>query len=78
MQLVVFKIALEIKKKEQVNLKARIQWWKLKHEECCAEFREELIDDWESADEETAKVFGLSSGQRKEDKETGGGGNIGK
>lgn len=38
---------------------------KLKHEDCCAEFRKELIDDWEGADEETAKVFGLSSGQRK-------------
>lgn len=51
---------------------------KLKLEGCCAEFREELIDDWESTDEETAKVFGLTSGQRKEDEETGGGGNIGK
>lgn len=56
MQLVVCKIALEIKREEQVNLKARIQWWKLKHEECCAEFREELIDDWESAEKSTRRL----------------------
>lgn len=56
MQLVVCKIALEIKREEQVNLKARIQWWKLKHKECCAEFREELIDDWESAEKSTRRL----------------------
>ncbi|KAK3512195.1 hypothetical protein QTP70_034966, partial [Hemibagrus guttatus] len=60
------------------------KWWKLKKEECCEEFRQKLRqalggqvvlpDDWETTAEvirETGrKVLGVSSGRRKEDKET--------
>ena len=60
------------------------QWWKLKKEDCCEEFREEirralggkeeLPDDWTTTAKvvrDTArKVLGVSSKQRKEDKET--------
>ncbi|KAK3534319.1 hypothetical protein QTP86_014230, partial [Hemibagrus guttatus] len=62
----------------------KTKWWKLKKEECCEEFRQELRqalggqvvlpDDWETTAEvvrETGrKVLGVSSGRRKEDKET--------
>ncbi|KAK3509147.1 hypothetical protein QTP70_020260, partial [Hemibagrus guttatus] len=60
------------------------KWWKLKKEEWCEEFRQKLRqalggqvvlpDDWETTAEvirETGrKVLGVSSGRRKEDKET--------
>ncbi|KAJ8375265.1 hypothetical protein SKAU_G00058450 [Synaphobranchus kaupii] len=66
------------------KVEPRIKWWKLKKEECCIEFREgvrqalggreELPGGWVATAEvvrETArKVLGVSSGQRKEDKET--------
>ncbi|KAK3521730.1 hypothetical protein QTP70_015848, partial [Hemibagrus guttatus] len=62
----------------------KTKWWKLKKEECCEEFRRKLRqalggqvvlpDDWETTAEvirETGrKVLGVSSGRRKEDKET--------
>ncbi|KAK3554919.1 hypothetical protein QTP86_000947 [Hemibagrus guttatus] len=62
----------------------KTKWWKLKKEECCEEFRQKLRqalggqvvlpDDWETTAEvirETGrKVLGVSSGRRKEDKET--------
>ncbi len=61
----------------------RLKWWKLKEEHCCVNFREgvrqalsggeELPNDWVTTAEvvrETArKVLGMTSGQRKEDKE---------
>ncbi|KAK3545113.1 hypothetical protein QTP70_000833 [Hemibagrus guttatus] len=70
----------EVKDRDVVDTK----WWKLKKEECCEEFRQKLRqalggqvvlpDDWETTAEvirETGrKVLGVSSGRRKEDKET--------
>ncbi|KAK3516312.1 hypothetical protein QTP70_009432 [Hemibagrus guttatus] len=70
------------KKKSEIEKKTK--WWKLKKEECCEEFRKKLRqalggqvvlpDDWETTAEvirETGrKVLGVSSGRRKEDKET--------
>ncbi|KAK3507199.1 hypothetical protein QTP70_010213 [Hemibagrus guttatus] len=70
----------EVSDREE-NLSAQ---WKLKKEECCEEFRQKLRqalggqvvlpDDWETTAEvirETGrKVLGVSSGRRKEDKET--------
>lgn len=67
-----------------MKAEARIKGWKLKMEECCTKFRkelrmvlgsnEELQNDWEGTAivlRETAKnLFDVSSGQRKEDKET--------
>ncbi|KAK3559018.1 hypothetical protein QTP86_000025 [Hemibagrus guttatus] len=66
------------------EVKDSTKWWKLKKEECCEEFRQKLRqalggqvvlpDDWETTAEvirETGrKVLGVSSGRRKEDKET--------
>ncbi|KAK3572338.1 hypothetical protein QTP86_031122 [Hemibagrus guttatus] len=66
------------------KIEKKTKWWKLKKEECCEEFREKLRqalggqvvlpDDWETTAEvirETGrKVLGVSSGRRKEDKET--------
>ncbi|MCJ8729266.1 hypothetical protein PDJAM_G00104150 [Pangasius djambal] len=60
------------------------RWWKLKKEECCEDFRQKLRqalsgqvvlpDDWETTAEVIRvtgrKVLGVSSGRRKEDKET--------
>ncbi|KAK3555035.1 hypothetical protein QTP86_005695 [Hemibagrus guttatus] len=72
------------KKRSKIELEKKTKWWKLKKEECCEEFRQKLRqalggqvvlpDDWETTAEvirETGrKVLGVSSGRRKEDKET--------
>ncbi|KAK3508896.1 hypothetical protein QTP70_013717 [Hemibagrus guttatus] len=69
---------------EEVKDREKTKWWKLKKEDCCEEFRQKLRqalsgqvvlpDDWETTAEvimETGrKVLGVSSGRRKEDKET--------
>ncbi|KAK3530550.1 hypothetical protein QTP86_027914 [Hemibagrus guttatus] len=73
-----------IQKKKRSEIEKKTKWWKLKKEECCEEFRQKLRqalggqvvlpDDWESTVEvirETGrKVLVVSSGIRKEDKET--------
>ncbi|KAK3534886.1 hypothetical protein QTP70_000908, partial [Hemibagrus guttatus] len=72
------------KKRSKIEIEKKTKWWKLKKEECCEEFRQKLRqalggqvvlpDDWETTAEvirETGrKVLGVSSGRRKEDKET--------
>ncbi|KAK3509068.1 hypothetical protein QTP70_020206 [Hemibagrus guttatus] len=72
------------KKGSKIEIEKKTKWWKLKKEECCEEFRQKLRqalggqvvlpDDWETTAEvirETGrKVLGVSSGRRKEDKET--------
>ncbi|KAK3553518.1 hypothetical protein QTP70_004198 [Hemibagrus guttatus] len=72
------------KKRSMIKIEKKTKWWKLKKEECCEEFRQKLRqtlggqvvlpDDWETTAEvirETGrKVLGVSSGRRKEDKET--------
>ncbi|KAK3517403.1 hypothetical protein QTP70_008931 [Hemibagrus guttatus] len=71
-------------KRSKIEIEKKTKWWKLKKEECCEEFRQKLRqalggqvvlpDDWETTAEvirETGrKVLGVSSGKRKEDKET--------
>ncbi|KAK3558682.1 hypothetical protein QTP86_023229 [Hemibagrus guttatus] len=71
-------------KRSEIEIEKKTKWWKLKKEECCEEFRQKLRqalggqvvlpDDWETTAEvirETGrKVLGVSSGRRKEDKET--------
>ncbi|KAK3569463.1 hypothetical protein QTP86_031436 [Hemibagrus guttatus] len=71
-------------KRSKIEIGKKTKWWKLKKEECCEEFRQKLRqalggqvvlpDDWEATAEgirETGrKVLGVSSGRRKEDKET--------
>ncbi|KAK3541600.1 hypothetical protein QTP86_033087, partial [Hemibagrus guttatus] len=73
------------KKRSEIEIEKKTKWGKLKKEECCEEFRQKLRqalggqvvlpDDWETtADvirETGRKVLGVSSGRRKEDKETG-------
>ncbi|KAK3548137.1 hypothetical protein QTP70_004872 [Hemibagrus guttatus] len=70
-------------KRSKIEIEKKTKWWKLK-KECCEEFRQKLRqalgdqvvlpDDWETTAEvirETGrKVLGVSSGRRKEDKET--------
>lgn len=56
--MVVCKMSLDIKKRKQLKAEIITEWWRLRKEECCAEFREELrpalgnseesSDDWES------------------------------
>ncbi|KAK3574870.1 hypothetical protein QTP86_018337 [Hemibagrus guttatus] len=72
------------KKRSKIEIEKKTKWWKLKKEECCEEFRQKLRqvlggqvvlpDDWETTAEvirQTGrKVLGVSSGRRKEDKET--------
>ncbi|KAK3556228.1 hypothetical protein QTP70_006930 [Hemibagrus guttatus] len=83
-RMVVCRMTLMVCKKKRSKIEKKTKWWKLKNEECCEEFREKLRqalggqvalpDDWETTAEvirETGrKVLGVSSGRRKEDKET--------
>ena len=83
-RLLVCRMTLETRKRRMTKAEPRIKWWKLKKEDCCEEFREEirralggkeeLPDDWTTTANvvrDTArKVLGVSSKQRKEDKET--------
>ncbi|KAK3530967.1 hypothetical protein QTP70_007276 [Hemibagrus guttatus] len=71
-------------KRSKIEIEKETKWGKLKKEERCEEFRQKLRqalggqvvlpDDWETTAEvirETGrKVLGVSSGRRKEDKET--------
>ncbi|KAK3539551.1 hypothetical protein QTP70_010289 [Hemibagrus guttatus] len=72
------------KKRSKIKIEKKTKWWKLKKEECCEEFKQKLRqalggqvvlpDDWETTAEVIRvtgrKVLGVSSGRRKEDKET--------
>ncbi|KAK3516038.1 hypothetical protein QTP70_002514 [Hemibagrus guttatus] len=83
-RMVVCRMTLMVCKKKRSEIEEKTKWWKLKKEECCEEFRQKLSqplggqvvlpDDWETTAEvirETGrKVLGVSSGRRKEDKET--------
>ena len=85
-RMVVCKMTVEAKRKKAKGgkIERKIKWWKLKREECGAEFREEvrqalggreeLPAGWAATADvmrETAKkVFGMSAGKRKKDKET--------
>ncbi|KAK3552109.1 hypothetical protein QTP86_000648 [Hemibagrus guttatus] len=83
-RMVVCRMTLMVCKKKRSETEKKTKWWKLKKEECCEEFRQKLRqalggqvvlpDDWETTAEvirETGrKVLGVSSGRRKEDKET--------
>ncbi|KAK3564262.1 hypothetical protein QTP86_011982 [Hemibagrus guttatus] len=82
--MVVCRMTLMVCKKKWSEIQKKTKWWKLKKEECCEEFRKTLSqalggqvvlpDDWETTAEvirETGrKVLGVSSGRRKENKET--------
>ena len=82
--LLVCRMTLETRKRRITKAEPSIKWWKLKKEDCCEEFREEirqdlggeeeLPDDWTTmtnlARDTAIKVLGVSSKQRKEDKET--------
>ncbi|KAK3507820.1 hypothetical protein QTP70_000887 [Hemibagrus guttatus] len=71
-------------KRSKIEIEKKTKWWKLKKEESCEEFRQKLRqalggqvvlpDDWETTAEVIRKtgrkVLGVSSGRRKEDKET--------
>ncbi|KAK3549961.1 hypothetical protein QTP86_016841, partial [Hemibagrus guttatus] len=83
-RMVVCRMTLMVCKTKTSKIEKKTKWWKLKKEECCEEFRRKLRqalggqvvlpDDWETTAEvirETGrKVLGVSSGRRKEDKET--------
>ncbi|KAK3566491.1 hypothetical protein QTP86_034063 [Hemibagrus guttatus] len=72
------------KKRSKIKIEKKTKWWKLKKEECCEEFKQKLRqalggqvvlpDNWETTAEVIRvtgrKVLGVSSGRRKEDKET--------
>ncbi|KAK4294257.1 hypothetical protein Pmani_033112 [Petrolisthes manimaculis] len=76
-------MSLEIKKRKAVRAEPRIRWWKLNEDEYSRKFREEVSqvlgdkieeDRWETISEvvrqKAKKVLGVTSGRRKEDKET--------
>ena len=79
-----FLYSLGPKKRKIAKTEPMFKWWKLKKQDCCEEFREEirrtlggreeLPDDWTTkanvVRDTARKVLGVSSKQRKEDKET--------
>ena len=81
---VVCRMRLVVKEKKSVRLEPKIKWWRLKEKDCQIKFRDEVtqalggveegINDWTSMArvlKETArKALGVTSGQRKPDKET--------
>ncbi|KAK3573023.1 hypothetical protein QTP86_012246 [Hemibagrus guttatus] len=81
---VCFRMTLMVCKKKRSKIEKKTKWWKLKKEECCEEFRQKsrqalggqvvLPDFWETTADVIRltgrKVLGVSSGRRKEDKET--------
>ncbi|KAG2457342.1 CFDP2 protein, partial [Polypterus senegalus] len=83
-RMVVCRMALEIKKRKRVRAEPRINWWKLKKEDCKVEFREEvrealggseeLPDSWETTADvvrvTARRVLGVTFRMRKEEKET--------
>ncbi|KAK3532252.1 hypothetical protein QTP86_011841 [Hemibagrus guttatus] len=83
-RMVVCRMTLMVCKTKRSEIEKKTKWWKLKKEECCEEFRQKLRqalggqvvlpDDWETTAkvirETGRKVLGVSSGRRKEDKET--------
>ena len=83
-RLLVCRMTLETRKRRITKAEPGIKWWKLKNEDCCEKFgeeirralggKEELPDDWTTTANivrDTArKVLGVSSKHRKEDKET--------
>ncbi|KAK3541074.1 hypothetical protein QTP86_012309 [Hemibagrus guttatus] len=83
-RMVVCRMTLIVCKTKRSKIEKKTKWWKLKKEECCEEFRQKLRqalggqvvlpDDWETTVEVIReigiKVLGVSSGRRKEDKET--------
>ncbi|KAI5625660.1 hypothetical protein C0J50_14874 [Silurus asotus] len=84
--MVVCRMVLVVKKKKRrrARTERRIRWWKLKEEVCSVRFREEVrqglgggeevLDDLETTagvmKVAARKVLGVTSGNRKEDKET--------
>ncbi|KAI5104700.1 phosphatase and actin regulator 3 isoform X2 [Silurus meridionalis] len=83
-RMVVCRMVLGVKKKRRrERTERRIRWWNLKEEECSVRFREEVrqglgggdevLGDWETTAgvmrEAARKVLGVTSGNRKEDKE---------
>ncbi|KAF7702306.1 hypothetical protein C0J45_23141 [Silurus meridionalis] len=83
-RMVVCRMVLDSKKKRRrVRTERRIRWWKLKEEKCSVRFREEVrqglgggkevLDDWVTTGGvmrvAAKKVLGVTSGNRKEDKE---------
>ncbi|KAF7688155.1 hypothetical protein C0J45_21398 [Silurus meridionalis] len=83
-RMVVCRIVLEVKKKRRrVKTERRIRWWKLKEEEFSVKFREEVRQGLGGGEEvlddlvtpagvlrvAARKVLGVTSGNRKEDKE---------
>ncbi|RXN38888.1 Retrovirus-related Pol poly LINE-1 [Labeo rohita] len=83
-RMMVCKITLVVRKVKRTKAEQRTKWWKLRKEECCVVFREELRQamggqevlsvDWTttaSVIRETGRrVLGVSSGKGKVDKET--------
>lgn len=49
-QMLVCRMTLVIKKWKRVKAEARNKWWKLRKNERCRDFREELTDDWASTE----------------------------
>ncbi|XP_065652871.1 uncharacterized protein LOC136080186 [Hydra vulgaris] len=80
-RMVICRIVLEVKKKKRVRAESKIRWWKLKDEDFCLKFRDEMrqalgggvLDIWDETSntvrDMARKILGVTSGQKKIDKE---------
>ena len=76
-QMVVCKIMMKMRKRKSLKTEQKIRWWKLRKEECCEDFRREVVlshvdefpDDWETTATEIRETCRKVLG-RKEDKVT--------
>ena len=83
-RMMVCRMTMEARKRKRMKAKPKIKWWKLRKEECCEQFREEVkqalsccekeMHNWATVTgvvRKTArKVLGVSLGQKKEGRDT--------
>ncbi|XP_065675781.1 uncharacterized protein LOC136091988 [Hydra vulgaris] len=81
-RMVICRMVLEVKKKKRVRAEPKIRWWKLKDEDRCVKFRDEMrqalgdgvLDTWDETSNTVRyvarKILGVTSRQKKKDKET--------
>ena len=82
--MVVCRMTIEARKKKRLKAEPQIKWCKLRKEDCCEQFREEVkqalsccekeMHEWATVADVVRKtgrkVLGVSSGQKKEDRDT--------
>ncbi|XP_065658149.1 uncharacterized protein LOC136082660 [Hydra vulgaris] len=81
-RMVICRMVFEVKKKKRLRAEPKIRWWKLKDEDCCVKFRDEVrqalggnvLETWDETSNRVRdvarKLLNVTSGQKEIDKET--------